>query len=415
MLKTSFLVIGCLLLGTAVGVILDRTPLYSYLPSSDPELILPAPRSKAVPEGQVYPGLTGDVRDLLLEPDYLERTEGLAALLRGQGPEALDAVLSAYDSVVLDLNDTELVILGHWWGGFDPRAALAWSLKHWSLRTTKPVTDGVMREWGRIDPVEAIHAAETMSPGDVVARRWKMAVLQGWDASTIDGALSYALSMAAGPDRQWALTTVTRRRVMRDGPDVAIAWAEWLPDNDPAFKLNVFRRVAGAVADVDTDKAIAFAEKHLDGPYGRGLPMRVGMSAVLVDASLTWRWLESLPAGRDRDEGVRETYRLWLNRQRAAAKAWIPTAENDGWLDPAIPLYARSISLEAPREALTWASRINDQAKREGAMAAVARIWLRNDPVAADAWLETSDLPDELVRKIRVYRPSEEPEIPLAR
>lgn len=394
-------------LSLVVGIVAGLAAGYwrwDYSRTIDTGLHLPTPRSTAVPEGFAMPGLRGRVRDILLEPDTFVRIEALARLFAQLGPESLEDVRDAYDSVLLDLGDTELVLFGEWWARFDPRTALLWTNQNWTTRNSIPVHRGIMREWGRNDPIDAL-ASTVSAPNDVVARRWVDSILRGWDESVIDGALSYATSMAMGPGRQWALYVVTRRRVLRDGPESVIAWAEDLPDRDATFKLNVFRRVASAVAEVDVPLAVAFAERHLDGPYAAGLPERVGMKWVLQDPEAAMTWLSTLPAGRGRDVGVMETYRSWLLYDRRSAQAWVPTVENDGWLDPAVSLYARSISLQDPVAALEWASGIGDPALHDRTVGTIARKWYWRDPDAADAWLEGSGLDETLLRKIRVRRP----------
>jgi hypothetical protein len=374
----------------------------SRRPSAADPAPLRSPRSvTTVPDGFSPPGVTGEVRDVLLMPDFLARTEALAALLSRLGPESVEDVRAAYDSVLLDLGDTELVLLGEWWARFDPEAALAWTNRQWETRRSMPVIGAIMRAWGRTDPQAAIVAASA-ARNNAVRRRWIDQALRGWDESRYDGALAYAESLAQGPDRQWALYVVTRRRVLRDGPEAALAWAESLPDDDETFKLNAFRRVTGAAAEVDPELAAAFAERHLDGPYAKGLPYRVGMHWIDRDPDAALAWLKSLPEGANRNDGIQESFRHWMIVDRPAARAWIQSAEHAPWLDPAFSIYARGLGREKPEEALRLASGIHDPAIRLPTMGVIAREWLVRDPEAADAWLDQSDLPPDFVARIRI-------------
>ncbi|MDJ0789406.1 MAG: hypothetical protein QNK05_21580 [Myxococcota bacterium] len=376
--------------------------IWGARPAAYPAPNLPSPRSKPVDEGFAPIGVEGEIREILLEPDTLARTEALARRLSELGPESLEPVRAAYEDVLLDQGDTELVLFGEWWGSFDPNAALRWTQHHWNTDEQVPVLRGVMRAWGRSDPITAITTAGAVAPNDVQRLLWVDYVLRGWDESVIDGATSYALSLGAGPQRQWALTVTIRRRVMRDGPESVIAWAEALPEDDEALKLNAYRRVAAAVAEVDVDLAAAFAERHMDGPYGRGLPHRVGATWIKSDPEAAMRWLAAMPASENRNTGVMEAYRAWLARDRKAAQAYVPATPHDGWLDPAVALYARSISLRDPHGALEWASGIRDVDLREGTMGNIARKWYMRDQGAAEAWLAQSDLPPDLIRKIKI-------------
>lgn len=389
----------CGALGLAAGQWLgarESVPLRAAPPSG------PLRSVTTVPDDFAPPGLTGDVRDILLMPDLLARTAALATLFEGLGPEALPQVQAAYSSVLLDLDDVEFVLFGDWWARFDPRAAMLWTNHHWQTRNSGPVLQAIMRQWGRSDPEAAITAAAA-APNNRIRRRWVDAALRGWDESVHDGALAYAESLPAGPDQQWALYVVTRRRVLRDGPEAALAWAEALPDDNENFKLNAFRRVTGAVAEVDPMRAAAFAERHLDGPYASGLPERVGMNWVVRDGDAAMRWLAGLPAGTDREDGVRETFRHWMILDQPAARQWIRGMEPEPWLDPAIALYAkRAGQKNETEEALTWAGRIEDPDLRNPTIGWIVRYWLVRDEAAANAWLDQSGLAPEYIARIRV-------------
>ncbi len=370
------------------------------------EDVSPAPRwpirsVTTVPESFAPPGLTGELRDVLLMPDLLERTAALSTLLRGLGPEALPQIRDAYSSVLLDLSDIELVLFGDWWARFDPRNAMLWTNQNWETRESMPVLQGIMRQWGRTDPMAAMAAAAAAS-NNQVRRRWVDSALRGWDESVHDGALEFAESLPPGPDQQWALYVVTRRRVLRDGPEAALAWAESLPDDNPNFKLNTFRRVTGAAAEVDPRLAAAFAERHLDGPYSSGLPERVGMHWVTQDGDAAMRWLGGLAPTRDREDGVRESFRQWMALDLSAANQWIEGVDPAPWLDPAVSLYAKRLGLDNdPQRALEWAGRIEDPEIRNPTIGAVVRYWLVRDKAAADAWLDSSGLPAEYIARIR--------------
>jgi hypothetical protein len=357
-----------------------------------------------VPDDFVMPGLAGEVREVLLIPDLLERTAALATLLGQLEPESLEEVKEAYDSVFLDLDATELVLFGEWWASFDPRSAIAWTSYHWNTRRSIPVHQGIMREWGRSDPLSAILATQS-APNPAVRRRWVESILRGWEESVHEGALSYVESLGHGEDRQWGLSVVARLKVLRDGPEATIAWAESLPDDERAFKLNAFRRAAGAAATVDPLAAAAFAERHLNGPYSKGMPRRVGMPWTDHDPEAAMRWLSTLPDTPNRTDGVLETFRRWLRHSRAAARHWIDTVELEPWVDGALSVHAKSLGKEDPLEAIRVASQITDPELRQGTLGVVAREWVIRDEEAGKAWLDQSDLPEDFIVRILTISP----------
>jgi len=339
------------------------------------------------PEAPKLWGDAAEIQQILLEPDALVRAEALAAELRSLAPLALDDVLSAYDTVFLDIGDFELELLAEWWARFDPEAAFAWSQKDW--RASHPVVaQAVLRAWARSDPAAALRAAEQESRHSV-RRAAVGAVLVGWEQGGAPGSFEYVQSLPAGHDRQRYLAFVARRKVLRDGVDAAIRWAESQPDEPHEFKLNLFRRVASAAAQVEPLRAAAWAKQQLSGPFGNQLPQRVGTRWVIRQPEAAMEWFAELPEGTDRDTGLRETYRAWLGFDKAAAHAWMAEREPAAWLDPARALYAISLYKDPdadPLIALEQALSIRAEQPRWATVGRIWRVWYVRDAEAAEAW-----------------------------
>jgi hypothetical protein len=348
-------------------------------------------RSKGGRDIQLW-GVAAEVREILLQPDALVRAEALAALFQALEPEALEQVRDAYDSVFLDLGDLELELLAEWWTRFDPESAFEWTSSSWQASHPR-VVHAVMRGWARRDPEGALRAAE-QQPVYSIRRPMVHAVLAGWEESGKPGAFEYVQALPQGQDRQRALYVLARRKVLRDGVEAAFRWAEAQPDGDGQFKLNLFRRVASSAAEVEPERAAAWAAEHAGGPSGNGLPRRVGTRWAKRDPETAMRWLSTLEPGPNRNDGVQETYRTWLRFGFQDAFAWLPSQPLEPWLDPAVALYAQVLAPTAPREALDWAHRISDEELRWPTVGRVWRVWALADEAAANAWLAQAELPD---------------------
>jgi hypothetical protein len=407
-------VLFVVLLGAAVAFGIGHWVGRLHQPS-----LQPPSRSKTPARDIVLVEVAAEVREVLLNPDVLERTADLARLLQRLGPESIEQVRDAYDSVFLDLGEVDLVLLAEWWARHDPEAAFEWTLREW--RADHPaVVVMVLRAWGRSDPTAALRRAQQV-PKAVLRRPYTDAVIAGWEESGQPGILDYVESLGSGHDRQRAIYTVARRKVLRDGVEAAFRWAEGLPDSEDEFKLNVFRRVASSAAEVDPEAAAAWAERHADGEHGLQLPRRVGTRWAKRDPEAAMRWLSTLPQGWNRDDGVRETYRTWLRLGGDRPLAWLRGAELEPWLDPAVALFATRLSHEDREEALEWAGRISDEELRWGTVGIIARGWLMTDEEAAKAWIDRAELPELYRRKIfeipegvrpRAAAPAEAPETP---
>ncbi len=384
---------------------------------SSPRAPVPYRDFRGETQGIAPLGAGAEVREVLLNPDPLERTAQLASLLGRLGPESLDDILQAYDTVFLDVGEIDLIVLGGWWARFDPQAAYKWTSMEW--RADHPsVAARVLRAWGRSDPEAAMRTAQDVS-APVIRRVSIHAVISGWEESGRPGSFEFVRDMLAGHERQRALLVVARRKVLRDGVEEAFRWAEAMPDADEAFKLNLVRRVASAAAEIEPQAAGAWAKQHFGSRYGAGLPQRVGTRWVKRDPEAALAWLSTLPPSKDRKNGVEETFRTWMRRDKPSAKAWMRAREQLGpWMDSAVSLYAVHLSGFAPEEGMVWAGKISDDELRTAAQTLVARWWLASDEVPAQAYLDGLDrdafpeifwkkvyeIPNGLRRRVRQFQ-----------
>jgi len=338
----------------------------------------------------------------LTDPDRLAGIETLAGLLRRAGPESLEEIRNAFETVFLDAAEIEVVLLAEWWADFDPKSAFDWSRK--SRVAQHPlVTRSILEAWARRDPEAARVALESMIE-PMMRRACLDSLISGWDASGRPGLIEYLREMPVGVEPLMAMAPLARRRVLRDGLERTFTWVEALPEDRPEdalrFKLQLFRRVASESASVAPEKAAAWAARHAEGPNGDGLLARVGTvwAERPGQGEAALRWLSTLPAGRQRDDGVRDTYQAWAAREHDAATAWIAAEPHAAWLEPAMLQHVTRIARERPGDALDWARRIESDSLREDAFVAAGNVWLVKEPDAARAWL-SGDEPGEAVRE----------------
>jgi hypothetical protein len=336
------------------------------------------------------------VREILRDEDPLRRLAELAGLLQRVDPEALPGIVEAYETVPLD-GDLELVVLVTWWARFDPRAAFDWTSANWRAEYPR-VLAAVFRVWAHSDPRKAWTVARRQRlPGlrDVCVE----AAYVGWDESGLPGFVEFIRALEEPVDRQTAARVLARRRVLTLGAEGALRWVEALPEANDDFKAIVSARVATVAAESgEVEVAAVWAEPRITAGDERpsGLARRVATRWVRLDPEAAMAWLATLPPGKDRNDGVTEAFRDWLNLDFAAAIEWIEAREMEPWLEPAFGVYARAISRERPREAVEVAGRISDEALRNMITTVVARAWLTTDRPAAEAWLAEADLPEDV-------------------
>ncbi len=112
-------------------------------------------------------------------------------------------------------------------------------------------------------------------------------------------------------------------------------------------------------------------------------------------------WLASLPAVDHLPSAVEATYREWLRHDREGALRWLREVEPNPTFEPAISLYAFvAISDGDPQTALEWAQRLQGEELRHMTLEQLARSWLANDPEAARAWIEGSELSEAARQRV---------------
>jgi hypothetical protein len=330
---------------------------------------------------------------ILTIPDAAERTTRLLEIFDELGPADLPAVEAAYGRAMPFVDPVAMVLLAEWWTRFDPEGAFRASGK-WPLNDPNLGLHTVIRAWARRDPVAArLHFEGIEQPvrRDAALR----ALAQGWsDFGDEEGLARYLEGIPDSGSRQQAMQVFVSAMVARRGVDATLEYAETLPDDSAhRFKLQIFRRVATAVTQVDPTRGSAWALHHADGPFGDTLLRRVATAWVRMDPESAMAWLRGLPEGQPRDVAMREGFRQWLMDDRTGALAWVRKTGVSPELDPALELFASATGYHDPTEGLDWAARIRNADLRERATVNVGRMWMARDQEAAEAWLETSDLP----------------------
>ena len=361
-----------------------------------------APPSDRVPE---YENLTSAVAHAMSVEDPLARAAQLATALQGFNEESLGEVREAQALIEGGLHGSqtvELALLVDWWARYDPDGAFTW-LKNSRRQGNPVIMTNLVYSWAVREPVFASMGIEVLSPRQQEAHQVVSALAQGWNASGAPGVEEYLIGLRSDVSRQVALTGLAVDKVKRGGIDETILWVQDPPDGSAGdFKQLAYRRVAGAIAQVDPIRAAAWVESERDGPWGDGLARAVSQKWSQQDGQAAMEWLRGLPDPESTDvaRAFEEGYRVWLSTDRETARAWLPEQELDLSLDPILAVYSRSIAREDAEAAIPWAGRITDPLRRNETLEKIAQAWMHQNPEAASAWLEKGELPEVAVRRV---------------
>lgn len=363
----------------------------------------PEPAAVAPPPRPIEP--RGPIIEALDEPDGFKRIQKLSLLLPLLGPEAVPYIADALEDPSVDIGAAEIELLTRAWAMHEPAKALGYASTKPPIGLRIAATMPAVELWAKQDPHAALKAiAPLMLVSSMNTKALQVALVRGWYDSGQGGLLDYLRSLGPSFEAQRASAVYARRMIQREGVEAAMRWAESISDDDPKFKLAVFRQVASELAKADPAAGVAWCEAHCEGPYGSKILMMVGMRWAAQDGPAALEWLSKAPAGKVRDAAIRDSYRRWVQRDPDEAYGWaasIGIANAEPWFGPVAEIYAMRLSWKQPREAMDWVALIQDEERRELEYITIARRWRENDESAAEAWVAESPLSDEARDKAR--------------
>ena len=359
-----------------------------------------------------YEGLVAVISD----PDEFARARKLGELLPALGPRGLPIVkqvIGQFASARIEMGASDYELLMRYWALHDAEGASRYAYGSAPRGYKVGAIYATVRPWMRDHPEEALAflrewGAEQGDYGAAV----QVALVQGWYDSGKPGLEEYVHDLGPSFERQRALGAYLTAKIRAQGPQAAISWAEAVPEEDSAYRLEVFRSVGESLVPFDVEAAKRFCEAHCDGPNGNEVRAEIATRWALNgkgEGGAALEWLSSVPVNDQTEFAVRRTYSIWGDYEREAALAWMKPyvdGELPAWLRPALPIYVRLLGATSPEESLALVKKFF---AKEGNLydhwtVTIARPWRQRDEAAAEAWLANASLSPEALEKIRAPR-----------
>jgi hypothetical protein len=362
---------------------------------------------EAIPEGETLAdGVRETLADVLRDRDIYSRARRLGALLPTLGPELVPAVKQTIEDPTLDFGAIEFELLLHYWATHEPEEASRWAVERAPAFFRIAAILSALTRWAELDPQAAKHAADEWG---ALYRDMRLALskalVRGWFIANPTELQQFIHDLGAGISQQRALTTYIRVAIQRQGYEAVTRWAESLPDNEPAYKKDVYWQVGSALALFNLEAGLSWCEAHCDGPYGKDLRSSISRRWARTGGGggAALEWLLSAPESFEKDFALRVTFEEWSGIDRDGAMAWMATptsGELDPRLQPILPIYARLLAADSPADGIQWAEQIEHDKKRRFVLIEIARAWRQADEAATEAWLQQSPLSEEDREKV---------------
>jgi hypothetical protein len=371
----------------------------------EPETVLPAEEARP-PLDPAQLAAAQAISEAIGEKDFFTRAQRLATLLASLGPEGVPGARQVLEDPNLGLGGVEIELLARFWASHEPEAASRWAAERSPTGYRLSAILAAFPVWVAADPEAALAAEQEWEKQDAARDAVHIGLVRGWYARSPAELTDFIQTIGVGFARQRLLAILSRLMLQHEGPEALMRWAESIPDDDPDFKLDVYRQVAVALPAFDLAAAFRWCEAHGDGPYGGNLRSIVAMRwAEQGHERDALAWLGSAPPSTDRDSSLPGVFDRWIQRDPEAASAWIEARSAADDAEPWLPLlywsYAVSRMPDSPAEAAGWAERVEDEAARERLLVWIARRWRALDEPAAEAWLIQSPLSEAARERAR--------------
>lgn len=310
-----------------------------------------------------------------------EARRGLLGALAATDPARAAALALAVPDAQERKNSLQSILLP--WIQTDLAGAVAWvkQLQDESLRQV--AIPQIMDSWFAANPAEALEYAMTLPAGK--QRTAALVIIAGsWANSDAKAAVEWLKSLPTGREQQMALQSSIYALAQSD-PVATSALLDAMPAS--AARRNCMAGLLQSWIEVDSDKALEWA---------RSLPSAMDRAQACQQLAYTsWamqsptqaaEMLMSLPAGRQRDNGISSLVSRWAQQDLQGALDWSLTLEDEVLAKQALrSLQSPWVELN-PLEAVTFIQGRRDLAGK-GALASAVNQWAASDPVAAITWV----------------------------
>ena len=347
------------------------------------------------------------VREALVAPDRLVRFRDLTRALDRAGPDDLSSIRPVFKEKIAGLGECEVRAFMDAWARFDGPGALDIALTDWRSFPAKRElgVEAALTAWAYEDHEMAqAGALELLESSPRLSEIANRGILTGWVYSGGEGLEEHLESLSTDRSRDTALSLILGAKIRVQGVEELLAWVSaQLPNVNSSLQNKMLRKTA---------RAGGYRRPDLVGPwildwyaredYAAEGPRILAEAWVKVDPEGGFQWVRDEVPEEIRTNATELAFGLWLARDPTIARAWLKEQdETDPFWDPAIKTAARNMARRAPEDAAEFCTRSVEREALAECQTSVANQWFREDPEAAEAWIQTSVIDEESRQEIR--------------
>ena len=343
-----------------------------------------------------------DLRDRLfaaqVDSNPITRTAAFAEVLSELDENNVDAVLEAFEDLSFGFEHMqEYRMLLYGWGQFDPLKAIEYCNERAKGIGAGFATSGVLEGWASREPQAA--ADWVKSPDNAgMAKLYNFGLVRGWASRDLSGASQYVAGLDSG-DETGKLVGILAEQHMKQGFTSARQWAETLQED--SLKKGAFTNLTRQVSRERPEEVAGWLKEHASKEYATDSLRQLGDNWGERDPVSAIEYFDELPAGKGKQQGIREVMQSWSRDDPEASGKWLNDQEPTAELDPAVAAYARQVSKDDGASAMEWAVSITEPDLQKKTITQVGHNWYRQDKDSVEAWLPESGLPEATQNAIK--------------
>jgi hypothetical protein len=335
----------------------------------------------------------------LAERDLIERSYGYSAFVRNMTEDQLPEAIEAFEAGRMWLSEEEMRLFLLAWARYDAPGAFE-RVNGWTEGNREMAQAAAVYAWALNDPIAASEAVNGVQSRFAQARL-RIELVNGWSASSEKWALGEWIATLPDGDAKQRFMGALSRGLLRDGPEELIAWVESVPaEPDPNFKNLAALKAMNTLAHKHYLRAAEWIDANADQECARNAGAVVVRHWSRADPKAALDWGLEFSDETQRDRAVGYAFPAWLEAEPEVAEAWLEARVPSAALDSAVRIMVRHTMSTSFEGAMVWAEKIENPQKRGSSVVDLAQKWHRQDTEAAEAWMASADLSDEMRQQI---------------
>ncbi|MFK7909427.1 MAG: hypothetical protein AB8F34_02375 [Akkermansiaceae bacterium] len=338
-----------------------------------------------------------EIKEIMNSQNPLARTQALIDLINRLGPDEFEQTVADFRGMGITRERmSEYAMLLHAWGKTDPLAALEYAKENTGTPFARQT---ILASWAEDSPDSAISWANSNHEGEG-ANPWLIGVIRGIASSNPEKASEIMATLPYSRERGDALSSIVPH-IAKLGKDKANEWLNTLEDE--RLRAGGAAYLADIMAKSNPAEAAEWVLNLRDEEAITRAAGSVADEWAEVDLDAAISWTDSLPE-KAKTSAARQVIGHYASEDPAKASAWLSTMSDQEGYQDVVSSYIWNTARENPEMSLSKVAEISDERSRLRYYSRIYDRWQQRDTDSAQAWLQNSQLSEEVKKSIQSRR-----------